>query len=191
MGKGRGRLSSIQLLPEEASTIVSWATAELNRNKRTQIDIYDEFVARLEELKRQYDGKLEFEIPALRSFSRHSFRLARVAEGLNRTREVVEALRDFYDPKASDDLTIMATEAIKAAVFEHYEAREELKLTTKNLKEMADAIRSATQAQNTSTARLQKTEKEVVKAVDSVAKAKGLSAETAEEIKAKILGVRE
>jgi hypothetical protein len=60
--------------------------------------------------------------------------------------------------------------------------------------QLAAALKSAMQAQSVSTARRQKVEsafaKDVEKAVDTVARQKGMTAETAEAIKAQILGVR-
>ena len=41
--KGRGRLSSIDLLPEECSEAITWAAQELAKRERTQVDIYAEF----------------------------------------------------------------------------------------------------------------------------------------------------
>ena len=59
---------------------------------------------------------------------------------------------------------------------------------------LANALRAATQAQGVSTTRREKVEKkfaaDVGKAVETVARAKGLTAETVEAIKAQVLGVR-
>jgi hypothetical protein len=60
--------------------------------------------------------------------------------------------------------------------------------------QLATALKMATQAQSVSSDRRTKVAKEfkadVDKAVDTVAKAKGMSAETADAIKAQILGVK-
>lgn len=187
--KGRGRLSSIRLLPPEAATIVSWASAELCKNNRTQVDIYSEFVQRLEALKAEFNGELQFDIPGLRSFNRHSFRIASHAAREVRTNEVVEAMAQYIDPKKADTLTALTVQAIKSSVYEALGEQGDEPVSMKDLKFGADALRSIEQAQNISTARREKLEKDVTKAVDTIAKAKGLSAETAEEIKSKILGI--
>jgi Skp family chaperone for outer membrane proteins len=63
----------------------------------------------------------------------------------------------------------------------------------KELKALADAFRSAQQAQNMSSERRAKEDAKlaarVTEAVDTVAKAKGLTGETTEAIKKQILGV--
>jgi cysteinyl-tRNA synthetase len=53
MARGRGRLSSLQLLPRECSHVVQWAAAELQENARSQLDIYQEFVSKLEQIQRE------------------------------------------------------------------------------------------------------------------------------------------
>ncbi|HOV02932.1 MAG TPA: DUF3486 family protein [Hyphomicrobiales bacterium] len=45
--EGRGRLSSIDLLPEEAGDDIIWALSELNKRERTQADILFELNDRL------------------------------------------------------------------------------------------------------------------------------------------------
>ncbi len=70
--KGRGRLSSIQLLPQECNQVVMWAAAELQDSSRTQLEIYKEFSGKLEELQRESRGELEFTIPSFSSFNRYS-----------------------------------------------------------------------------------------------------------------------
>ena len=48
--RGRGRLSKIDLMPEECDEIIAWAARELADRSRTQVDIYGEFVSKLEAL---------------------------------------------------------------------------------------------------------------------------------------------
>ena len=61
-GRGRGRLSGIDLLPAEADDIVVWANRELSKRERTQTDIYAEFRDKLIAL--QGEQGLAFDIPA-------------------------------------------------------------------------------------------------------------------------------
>ncbi len=190
---GRGWLNSLEQMPEECQPIIEWANIELNKSTRTQTDIYSEFVSRLEALQKEYRGELEFSIPSFASFNRNSLKKASLAAGLNETRKIIQALKPFYDADASDDLTIIASEAIKSLVLELYSARKSSGITPKDAMALANALRSAAQAQEISTSRRQAIQKEfgekVVEAVSMVAKAKGLSADTAEEIKSKILGI--
>jgi len=188
----RGRLSAIDLMPPEADGIISWAAAELGLRERTQTDIYAEFVGKCEELMAEHRGELEFAIPAFSSFNRYSIRLARLTRRLDETRQIVAALSASFDAKDSDDLTIMTAETIKALVL-HMLGDGADGIAPKDAMLLATAFKSAAQAQSISTDRRRKVENEfesrIGAAVETVARAKGLTVETAEAIKAQILGV--
>lgn len=192
MATGRGRLSSFDTLPPEADGIVSWAAGELADREKTQTDIYSEFVAKCQALMAEHRGELEFRIPAFSSFNRFSLRQARLSRRLDQTREIVAVLAEKHDAKASDDLTIIAGEMIKSVVL-HMLGDATDGIAPKELKNLADAFRSAQTAQNMSTNRKAKEtaqlQEKLGAAVEAVAKAKGLTAETAEQIKSEILGV--
>jgi uncharacterized protein YejL (UPF0352 family) len=189
---GRGRLSSFDLLPTEAESIVAWAASELADREKTQIDIYQEFVSKCEALMAEHRGELEFDIPAFSSFNRYSIRQARLSRRLTETREMVAVLAQKHDAKASDDLTIIAGEMIKSVVL-HMLGDGADGVAPKELKALADAFRAAQLAQNLSTDRRTKEDAKlaarVTEAVDTVAKAAGMTKETTEKIKAQILGV--
>lgn len=192
--KGRGRLNGIELLPEACAHVVDWAAAELQKRERTQTEIYEEFYAKLEALQREYRGELEFAIPSFSAFNRYSIKLATLTQRLNQTREIASTLAAKFDAGDSDNLTLIAAEAIKTLVFELVTNAGEAGFVPKDAKSLADALRGAAQAQGVSTARRQKVEKEfaekVESAVETVATAKGLTRQTVAEIKAQILGVR-
>ena len=190
----RSRLSGIELLPEECAPIVAAAAAALQDRDKTQVDIYQEFFAQLEALKREHRGELDFAIPSFSAFNRYSIKLATVSSRLNQTREIAATLAEKFDVSDSDNLTLIAAETIKTLIFELLTNGGEAGLDPKGAMALANALRSATQAQGISTARRQKVEKEfgekVTDAVEAVVKAKGVSAEGAEEILSKILGVQ-
>lgn len=192
MATGRGRLSSFDLLPSEADAIVAWAASELAEREKTQTEIYAEFVAQCEALMAEHRGELEFAIPAFSSFNRFSVRQARLSRRLDQTRDIVAVLAEKHDAKASDDLTIIAGEMIKSVVL-HMLGDAADGIAPKALKELADAFRSAQAAQNMSSTRKAKEtaalQDRLSEAVTTAAKAKGLTAETTEAIKAEILGV--
>ncbi len=194
MARGRGRLSGIELLPPEADEAVAWAAAELRGRDRTQLDIYGEFVGKLEALMAESRGELEFAIPSFSAFNRYSIKLSTVTRRLEETREIAATISEKFDAKASDDLTLIAAEAIKTLVFEVLTAAGDAGIDPKGAMQLAAALRSATQAQGVSSARRAQVEKDfAAKAeavLDKVARERGMSAETAEAIKAKILGVR-
>lgn len=192
MAQGRGRLSSIERLPPECDGLIAWAASELADREKTQTEIYAEFVTRCEALMREHRGELEFTIPSFSSFNRYSVRLARLSRRLDQTREIVAVLATKFDAKASDDLTVMTAETIKALVL-HMLGDAADGIEPKDAMHLASAFRAAAQAQTISTDRRRKLEKDfearIGDAVAVVAKAKGLTAETADAIKAQILGV--
>lgn len=192
MAVGRGRLSSFETLPTEAEGIVAWAASELADRDKTQTDIYAGFVGKCEALMAEHRGELEFDIPAFSSFNRYSIRQARLSKRLTETREIVAVLAQKHDAKASDDLTIIAGEMIKSVVL-HMLGDGADGVAPKELKALADAFRAAQMAQNMSSDRRTKEDAKMAArvgdAVDTVAKAAGMTKETAEKIKSEILGV--
>lgn len=182
--KGRGRLSSIQRLPPEVNHIVTWAAGELQDTGRTQLEIYQEFSSKLSEAIRESRGELDFVVPSFSSFNRYSIGLDAMTRELNETREMATAIAETFDPEESDNLTLVAVEAIKSVIFTTIRAKRG-KLDTKAIKELADALRSASNAQNISTQRRQKVEAEFKKAMGEVSEAvkkAGVSQETMDEI---------
>lgn len=182
--KGRGRLNSLQLLPPDVNYIVSWAAGELQNTNRSQLDIYQEFSDKLNHAKRESRGALEFVIPSFSSFNRYSIGLDEMTREINEAREMAAAIAGTFDAEESDDLTLIAVEAIKSLIFTTVRTKRG-KLDTKDTKQLADALRSALTAQNISTTRRQKVEAEYKKALgevkDAVRKA-GVSDETMDEI---------
>ncbi|MES0164856.1 DUF3486 family protein [Mesorhizobium sp. M0027] len=194
MVKGRGQLSAIERLPPECSDIILWADDQLRDRDRTQTEIYEEFFLKMQALQAEHHGELEFAIPSFSAFNRHSIKLAVLTRRMEQTSDIAEAVSKRFDADKSDNLTVIAAEAIKTLIFELITAGGEAGFTPKAAKELADGLRSAALAQSVSSKRRATVNKEfkadVEKAVDTVAKAKGMSAETAEAIKAQILGVR-
>jgi hypothetical protein len=193
MVKGRGPLTGLERLPPECDEIIAWATDQLKDRERTQQEIYEEFFAKLQQLQAEHHGELEFAIPSRAAFNRYSIKLAFMTRRLEETREIAKSIAARFDAQASDDLTLIAAEAIKTLVFEVLTAAGEHGIDPKGAVDLANALRAAAQAQGVSTVRRQKVQKEfatgVEKAVDQVARSKGLTADTVDEIKAKILGV--
>jgi len=190
---GRGRLNAFDTMPSEAEGLITWASMELSDRSKTQTDIYSEFVGKCEELMKEHRGELEFAIPSFSSFNRYSIRMAKLTRQMDQTREIVAAISKKFDAKESDDLTVMTAETIKSLVL-HMLAEDGDKMVTKDVANLASAMRQVSQAQNISTDRRIKHDKEykdqVADVVDAVAKAKGMTLETAELVKAQILGVK-
>lgn len=193
MGKGRGQLSAIERLPDACEPVIAWAANELRDREKTQTEIYEEFFSRLEAVKREHRGELDFVIPSFSAFNRFSLKLSALTRRLEATREIAATISERFDAEASDDLTLIAAEAIKTLVFEILTDAGESGVDPKGAMALANALHKATQAQSVSTARRQKVEKEFADkanaAIDKVAAVKGLTKDTVEDIKAKILGV--
>lgn len=191
MARGRGRLSQIELMPDECGPIIAWAADELQDRKRTQTDIYKEFVERLQALNEEYDGQLDIKIPKFTAFNQYAIKLSTMTRRLDETREIASAIAAKFDAQASDDLTLIAAEAIKSLIFEMLTSSKGI--DPKGAMSLAQALRSATQAQTVSTDRRRKVEedfkKQAEQAVATVARARGLTAETADAILTQILGV--
>ncbi|WP_457662481.1 phage protein Gp27 family protein [Sinorhizobium medicae] len=172
---GRGRPTNIDMLPEACAPVVAWAAEELQNRDRTQTDIYSEFVAKLEAIQREHRGELEFPIPSFSAFNRYSIKLATLTSRLNETREIASTLAEKFDAANSDNLTLIAAEAIKTLIFELLTSKGEAGIDPKGAMSLANALRAAAQAQGVSTARRQRVEKElgekVGQAVDAVEKA--------------------
>ncbi|MGO4558311.1 DUF3486 family protein [Mesorhizobium sp. 2RAF21] len=182
MARGRGRLSGIEQLPPEADQIVADAAQALQDRERTQIDIYEEFFNALNKLKRDHRGELEFAVPSFSAFNRYSIRLSAMTRRLEETREIASAIAGRFDAQASDDLTLIASEAIKTLVYETLMDSGRSGASPKEAQQLASALYRATQAQGVSTNRRLKVEKEFAQAVDTVGKVAGLSKETMDEI---------
>lgn len=188
--RGRGRLSSFDLLPPECDALISWAAQELSDRDRTQAEIHADFVEQA--LTIQSETGLSFEIPSASSFNRFSVKQAKLTRNRDETRKLVAALSDSFNAKETDDLTILTAETINALVF-HMVSDLDERASPLEVMRLASAFKSTLQASAISTDRRIKQQSEFDKkvgdAVTSVAKAKGLTAETAEAIKAEILGV--
>lgn len=191
---GRGRLSSIELLGEEYDDIVRWAATELRERSQLQIDILGEFNRRLE--ARAHEVGDDFEPVSKSAFNRYAMRLAGIARRLQYTREISQVLTDRLQPGDTDTVTIALAEAIKTAVFEGIGEAGEGGSSMMDLKFAGDALKSAVAAQKASAELRTKMEAailaKVAKAAETagtVAKARGMSVETVEAIKASILGI--
>jgi len=183
--KGRGRLSSIDLLPDDADPIVAWAFQELKTRDRTQQDIHAEFNEKLAELGLGPISKS--------AFNRHSINIAQIARRHEETRQMTAALTERLEPGQTDDLTIMAAETIKVLVFELLQ--NEGSLEPKGAMELARALQSAVNAQKVPMQRkrdqLDALERAVDDTLDTVADETGMGADRIAQIRKGVLGLRD
>ena len=179
---GRGRLSSLDLLPEEAQDDVIWAVGQLNRRERTQSDILFEFNDRLE--AKGLDGI------SRSAFNRASMRLSARARRISERQQIYAGLAEQLTPEAVGKTDVVLAEFLKTLIDELLDSE---KLTPKNAMELASAYRAIIGGQRQSID-MRRTleaefERKAAKAVDQVAKARGLTAETVDKIKSS-LGIK-
>lgn len=182
---GRGRLSSIDLLPEEAQDDIVWACQQLHMRQRTQTDILFELNDRLE--AKGLEGI------SRSAFNRKAMRLAAAANRMAEAREMFRGLSSQFTAENVDENTIALGEFLKTLVLELIDEGSGQR-TPKEAMELGRAYLAAIQGQKISADRRRKLQEEMAiratEAVEKVAKARGMSAETVEAIKSQILGVR-
>ncbi|CUX60196.1 DUF3486 family protein [Agrobacterium tumefaciens] len=201
MAKARGRLSAIDLLPEECSDAISWASQELADRDRSQLDIYAEWKTKLIAL--QGEIGLDFDIPSFSAFNRFAIRLSQMTRRLEQTREIAATISERMDAAGSDDLTLIAAEAIKTLIFELLQSAGDAGISPKGAMELANALRAASAAQVASSNRRLKLEaEEKVRRIEADMKAKaeqaldvlsnepGISKEAIARARRDFLGVR-
>jgi len=201
MAKGRGRLTAIDQLPDECDPIVSWAAQELADRTCTQVEIYGKFKQKLIAL--QGEQGIDFDIPSFSAFNRYSVRLAMISRRLEQTREIAATLSERMDAAGSDDLTLIAAEALKTLIFEIVQSTGEAGISPKGAMELANALRAASAAQVSSSNRRAKLEAEAKlkqveadmkakaeKALDTLSQEPGISKAAIARARRDFLGVR-
>ncbi len=201
MAKGRGRLTAIDMLPEECEPVIAWAAQELADRSRTQLEIYGEFKEKLIAL--QGELGLGFDIPSFSAFNRHAIRLSQMTRRLEQTREIAATISERMDAAGSDDLTLIAAEAIKTLIFELLQAGGDAGISPKGAMELANALRAASAAQASSSSRRLKLEAEekarkieadmkdkAERALDVLSNEPGISKEAIARARREFLGVR-
>lgn len=192
--RGRGRLSNIDLLPEECEAAIVKAASKLRARELTQNQIYKEFRIDLEEVIDEHNGALDFEIPSRSSFSRYSLNKATLSRRLEEGKDIAEALSKSFDDKSSDDLTNIATEMMKTLLVEMLMSYDNGGIDPKGAMQLSNALRTIMQIENISPKRAAEATQDLADKTDAalieVQKRTGLSAKMAQELRVKLLGVR-
>ena len=180
---GRGRLSSLDLIPDEGRDDILWALDELNQRVRTQADILFELNDRL--------AVKGIDKISKSAFNRAAVRTAAAARRISEARAVFVGIADQFTPESIDDNSIVLGEVIKTLILELVDSPGQ---TPKGAMELARAFLATIQGQKLSSDRRAKLQAELAdkaaQAVDQVAARQGLTAETVDLIKSKILGVK-
>ena len=192
---GRGRLSSIDQLPDWADEARVWAFEQLREKKLTQVEILDGFNERLRAAAWQ-EGISDPPQISSSAFNRTALRIARLGRRLAETREIAAVLAPRLDEVGDDQLTLLISNTIKTLVNEMLENAGELAAdgaTAEMLMFTSRALKHAEEAMRISTDTRSKIDKELrdktEKAIETVAKERGMTADTVEAIKSKVLGI--
>jgi hypothetical protein len=164
MADGRGRLSSLDLLPEEAQDDILWALARLNERQRTQADILFELNDRL---------AVKGLGPISRSaFNRQSMKMAARARRLAERQAIYAGLAEKLTPESVAQTDLVLGEFLKTAIDELLDGDE---LGSRGTMELARAFQATVGALKTSADHkaklMQDAAAKAVKAVDAVADA--------------------
>lgn len=187
--RGRGRLSSIDILPEEAEPAVMRAMDALKERKKPQAQILRVLNLELEALGIKPISKS--------AFNRKALWLATYGRQLEQAREIASVYSERLQETPDGDVGMLLGETLKTLIFD---VLTEASLSKKSpsmvmLGVASEALRNLEKAREMSVNNRIKIEREFIKdakkAVDRVAKEKGLSKDTISAIKSQILGVRD
>lgn len=183
--QGRGRLSSIDTLPDEAEPDIVWALEQLRERTMAANAILDEFNARLADRGIARVSKS--------AFSRWSVRKAIQFRRLDEVRAITSDVVSGLGTDGADQVTVACAEMLKVAIYEALEGS----LDPKGIMALSRALNSAVAAQKTSTQHREQLEKRVTAQVEeaadraaTVAQEAGLSADRVAQIRRDVLGVR-
>jgi hypothetical protein len=174
---GRGRLSSLDMAPDEAQDDIIWAMGELNRRQRTQADILADLNGRLADKGLALISKS--------AFNRKAMRVAAAAVRLSERRALFEGLAPQFTAERMDEANVVIGELIKTLITEMLDA-DASGFTPKGAMELARAYKHTIEGQNISAEAkrraLDAASRKVGAAVEKVAAEKGITAETRQKI---------
>jgi hypothetical protein len=186
MAGTRNRLSSIDLVPEDAQDDIVWAIGELNQRQRTQADILFELNDRL--------ATKGVDPISSSAFNRKAMKLRAVQIRLDEARHIFTGIADQFTPDKVDDNSIVLGEFIKMLVFELTQA-DASERTPKMAMELARAFHDTVKGQAMSAARRTKLESDFKQkaeaAIEKVGAARGLSPEMKDAFRRELFGVRD
>ncbi|MEE8612264.1 MAG: phage protein Gp27 family protein [Sphingomonas aquatilis] len=183
--EGRGRLSTIDLLPDEAEPEIVWALEQLRLREMPQIAILAEFNGRLADKGIASVSKS--------AFSRWSVRKALQFRRIDEVRAITTDVVSGLGTDGADQVTVACAELLKVAIFESLEGG----VDPKSIMALSRALNSAVAATKTSAEHRRKLEERVADQIEQAAdragdaaQEAGLSAERAADLRRKVLGVR-
>jgi hypothetical protein len=182
----RGRLSSIDLLPEEAEPDIAWAFEEIKARRHPQLQILAELNKRLAD--RGIKGLSKS------AFNRKVLWLIGHGEAILRAREIAAVLAEKLEEVPEGDVGLLLNELVKSIVFDILSNAQITDSVSMNMAvNAAVALDKLENARRLSVGTRDKIAKTfATKAAEAVEKAgaeRGLTPETIEAFKTKILGI--
>lgn len=150
--RGRGRLSSIDLLPDDAEPDIIWAAEQLRERSMPAGAILVEFNKRLADRG----------IPGISksAWGRHAVRKARQFRDLDDHRRLSQEVIGAIGEDGADAVTVMVAEMIKVAAVQLLEHKRD-SLGPKDIMELSRALSTAVTAQRGSAEYRRQLEREV------------------------------
>lgn len=184
--EGRGRLSSIDMLPEEAEPDIVWALEQLRAREKPSKMILAEFNSRLAD---RGIGSI-----SKSAWNRYSVRKAYQFRKLDEVQGIARELASSLGTDRADDVTVMIAEMVKLQAFNLLEDGQQ---SSKGIMEISRAVASAVGAQRNSDEYRRQLERRVAAQVnaaaeraETIAREGGLSAESIAQLRREFLGIR-
>lgn len=184
--EGRGRLSTIDLLPEDAEPDVVWALEQLRERTMPGNAILDEFNKRLADRGIAKVSKS--------AWSRYAVRKAIQFRKLDEVQRMSSELVASLGTGGPDQVTVAVAEMLKLAMFTTLEKGD---LNAKGIMELSRALSSAVSAQKTSADYRKKLEIEARASAEAafdkaeeMVRDAGLSADRIAQLRREFLGVK-
>lgn len=173
----RGRLSSLDLIPEEGHDDIVWAMGELNERKRSQEDIRFELNDRL--------AVKGIDPISKSAFNRRAVRIALVQARREEDAAVYSSIAAKLSPEKIDEAAIVVGELLKSAIAAHAE-RDAMSLSSEDVLNLAKGYQAAVMAMSQSAEykrkRMAEFAAKVDEAAEAVKKAPGITADTRRKI---------
>lgn len=184
--EGRGRLSSIDMLPEEAEPDIIWALEQLRAREMPSKMILAEFNGRLADRGIAPVSKS--------AWGRYSIRKAIQFRKLDEVQRISGELVTSLGTDGPDSVTVMVAEMVKLAAFQLLEDGNQ---SSKSIMEISRALSAVVSAQRGSEEYRRRLEQRVsaqlndaADRVEKLASEAGLSADRAAELRRDYLGIR-
>lgn len=187
--RGRGRLSTIDTLPEAAEPVVATALQELRQRKKPQLQILAELNGSLADLGVKSISKS--------AFNRKALWLAAYGQQLENAREIASIMAERLDAAPEGDVGLLLNETIKTIIFDVMSEASisDESPSMKMLHQASESLMALERARKLNVDARKVIEvnfrAKAEEAVDRAAKEKGLSADTVTAIKRAILGIRD